>query len=83
MPGANHSGDTCMDIETINNTAVVNPHIIKKFSGRSLFVYLFVCLSLSAHALIGCLEFGLFLYVEGAREGGQRFAATAKQPRAA
>ncbi len=45
-------------------------------------MYLFVCLSVSAHALIGCLEVGLFLYVYGAREGGQRISATAKQPRA-
>jgi hypothetical protein len=26
-PGANHSGDTCMDIEIINNTAAVNNYI--------------------------------------------------------
>ncbi len=62
-----------------------NPHIIKKFSGRSLFVYLFVCLSVRVCArcdwLPGSWSFPLCMGVRG--RGGQRIAATAKQPRAA
>ena len=53
--------------------------------GGVLCVSLFVCLSDCPHALIGrqpSRGFALFLYVEGAREGGQQITATAQQPRA-